>query len=76
MELSPSWEADSHVASQEIPRILKNLKIECRVHKRLTLVPLLSHTIEWINMCVYVCMYYVCMYVCMYVCIALHFLIL
>jgi hypothetical protein len=33
MEQSPSWEANRSLASQEIPRILKNLKVHYRIHK-------------------------------------------
>jgi hypothetical protein len=33
MEQSPSWEADSHSASQEIPRLLWIPNVHCRVHK-------------------------------------------
>jgi len=33
MEQSPSWEANIHLASQEITRLLWNPKVYCRVHK-------------------------------------------
>ena len=33
MEQSPSWEANRFVASQEIPSILLNPKVHCRIHK-------------------------------------------
>jgi hypothetical protein len=32
MEQSPSWEANRFVASQEIPRVLLNPKVHCRIH--------------------------------------------
>ena len=31
---SPSWEANWFAASQEIPRISRNLKVHYRTHKR------------------------------------------
>ena len=34
MVQSPSWEANWFAASQEIPRILRNLKVHYRTHKR------------------------------------------
>ena len=43
MERSPSWEARRFSASQEIPRILWNLKVHCRVHIISPTVPILSH---------------------------------
>jgi len=39
MERGPSWEANYHSASQEIPRLLRILKGHFRVHKRPPLVP-------------------------------------
>jgi hypothetical protein len=41
-EQSPSWEANSHSANQEISRLLRNLKLHQRVHKRPALVSVLS----------------------------------
>jgi hypothetical protein len=42
MEHNPSWEADSRSRRQKIPRLLWNQKFHCRIHKRLTLVIVLS----------------------------------
>jgi hypothetical protein len=36
------WEANSHSANQEIPRIWRNPKVYYRVHKEPSLVPILS----------------------------------
>jgi hypothetical protein len=44
MEQSPSWEANRFSASQEIPRILWNLKVHYRTHNRPPLVPVLNRS--------------------------------
>jgi hypothetical protein len=42
MSLSPSWDAASHVAIQELSYILRNTKIHFRAHKSSPLVAVLS----------------------------------
>jgi hypothetical protein len=42
MDQNPSWEADSHSASQEIPRLLWNPKVHYRVYKSTRVFPKVS----------------------------------
>jgi hypothetical protein len=42
MQQRPSSDANSFSASQEIPRILWNLKVYCNIRKNLPTVPILS----------------------------------
>jgi len=43
MDQGFSSDANSHLAHQEIPHLLWNLKVHYRVHKITQLVPILSH---------------------------------
>jgi hypothetical protein len=47
MEKSPSWEANRFSATQEIPRILWNLKVHYHVHKSRHLYLSLARSIHF-----------------------------
>lgn len=44
--MSLSWEADSCSTTQEIPHILRNSKVSCRIHSSTPLVPISCWTIQ------------------------------
>jgi len=46
MEQSPSWEANSHSASQKMSSVLRNWKVYYRVYKSQPVVPILSQVIQ------------------------------
>jgi hypothetical protein len=53
MQKSPVWKDNSSSASEEITRILWNLKIDYRIHKSLVPIPNLKELIQFVSSIVY-----------------------